>query len=197
MKALLQKHLSEIAITKYIPFKIRGRIGGKGSVQALIKAEDDVVGEMSWVVNLSSAGKQNVPKPTMGLEFLTEETFQIIGRSLSFSQKNLPMGRQNAQTNVSIPFFSTMVKFLTYFIEQEKTKTPIEDRTGMISFSAVEGGTATRPDINARDRVYLLIAKQLEQQGLCTVIRHSSAGFTVLINEFVDRAVRANLMRRV
>jgi len=188
--------LVEIQLTKYLPFTVRGRIGSPQGIKAVVKATDSEIGEIKWVFSLGAAGKSTIPRPTHGIEMITHDSIKVLTRSLTFSSSSIDSHKQSMQTNVSVPVFSTLIKFLVWFIEQEHLKVPFEERTGMINFMASSGGTRTRPNINARDRVYALIVKQLEHQGLCTMIEHRGDDFSVMIKDFVDVAVRANLIRR-
>jgi hypothetical protein len=189
--------LTELQLTKYLPFTVRGRIGSPQGITAIVKATDAEVGDIKWTFILGAADKSTLPHPTHGVEMITHDSIKVITRSLVFSSSSTNMHRQNMQTNVSVPLFSTLIKFLTWFIEQERLKVPFEKRTGMISFMAASGGTSARPDINARDRVYALLVKQLEHQGLCVMIEHRNDDFSVMLKDFVNVAIRANLMRRV
>jgi hypothetical protein len=218
MRVLETAPLQEIGLTKYLPFTVRGRIGSRDGVSAHIKAVDSVVGEIKFSVSLSGARPGRV-HPEKGIRILADERITCLSRSLIFTSSTARMGHQNTDTNVSIPFFSTLIKFVTFFIERERAITDWGDRTGMICFTAAAGdssahaaalgrrrsggaSTPRTPDVafdataNARTRVYGIIAKQLEREGLCVVIEESGGGFTVLLKDFADFMIARGLAAR-
>lgn len=193
------KILSEVSFTKYLPFVVRGRIGTREQVGAVVKTTDSELGEIKFQISLGTASKTSI-HPHAGIELTAGDEVTCLGRSLMFSSSSVQMGHQNQNSSVAIPFFSTLIKFLTFFLDAERAKTDWGDRTAVISFSAYPGGSARQrqgANANARDRIYEILAKQLQHQGICTIINHQNNYFTVMVKDFVDFMVSHNLARKV
>jgi hypothetical protein len=198
--------MSEIQFTKYLPFKVDGNVASGKSLMAVIdmvdtNEETGVETPINFRINLGGRSNKtfdlsHIPgyHTTMMVD-PGDYTAKGLCRGISFSNNKVHMGNQfQGSVSTSIPLFSTLVKFLKFVIQKEALL-PLTSQTAIFVFSPVSGGR----DGNARQRVYDLVGRSMEQEGLGIFLseHNSQYGREFLLMSFVDKLVEAGYLEHM
>lgn len=195
--------VSEIQFTKYLPFKIDGGVASGKEISALIDMmdtdeENGTETPIKFKINLTSRHNNSFDLShihgyrTTHMVDPGDFTAKGLCRSISFSNNKVSMGNQfGGGLSTSIPLFSTLVKFLKFVIQKESLL-PLISQTAIFTFSPVSGGR----DGNARQRVYDLVGRSMEQEGLGVFLNEGTSqyGRRFLLTSFIDKLVGAGYL---